>query len=422
MAHLKLAPLLFLFLLNLRTARGAEPWDAPFAADASAILKRANQIPTADEDASVQILLEDHRISLEANGRARSTIRKVYRILKEDAVEDWASIEQAYQPWREQKPVIRARVITKAGSLHTLDPKTIADAPEQQFDASTFSDTRTVRAPLPAVEPGAVVEFEVATDSGPAFAEAGIIERLVVIDSVPIERFHVTIDAANGIPLQTVYRQIPDSAVRKTSSKGTTHIECELRPLKVRKEFELGLPPDTSTYPYFAFSTASSWKGLAARYAEIVDRQIQSAEVRALVASLPPGATPLELAGRLATELHRNIRYTGVEFGESAVIPARSDVATTNPIPTPPFWGSRIVERIDLQSVLPYINEKMLFGVQWGYTPAGRKKDEYEAFIKNEVRPILHKLAKRCADEKILQPQAVYGRVFNPLHTGLQGL
>jgi 5-methyltetrahydrofolate--homocysteine methyltransferase len=90
-------------------------------------------------------------------------------------------------------------------------------------------------------------------------------------------------------------------------------------------------------------------------------------------------------------------------------VPARSGVSTSNPIPKPPFWGSRVIEKIDLQSVLPYINEKMLFGVQWQYTPAGRKKEEYEAYIKNEIRPILYELAKRCAKEKILTPQAVYG-------------
>jgi 5-methyltetrahydrofolate--homocysteine methyltransferase len=90
-------------------------------------------------------------------------------------------------------------------------------------------------------------------------------------------------------------------------------------------------------------------------------------------------------------------------------LPVRSSVAIDNPIPTPPFWGSRVVERINLQTVMPYINEKMLFGVQWQYTPAGRKKDEYDAYIRGEVRPILHELAKRCAQEDIVAPQAIYG-------------
>ncbi len=94
---------------------------------------------------------------------------------------------------------------------------------------------------------------------------------------------------------------------------------------------------------------------------------------------------------------------------DDADIPARSDVAVDNPIPTPPFWGSRVIERINLQSILGYINEAMLFQVQWQYKKQGRSADEYEAYVQREIRPILHELAKRCARESILEPQAVYG-------------
>ncbi|MCG8404506.1 MAG: methionine synthase [Phycisphaerales bacterium] len=90
-------------------------------------------------------------------------------------------------------------------------------------------------------------------------------------------------------------------------------------------------------------------------------------------------------------------------------IPDRSDVAFDNPIPVPPFWGSRVVERIDLQSVLGYINEVMLFQVQWQYKRQGRSNEEYEAYFKQELRPILNELVDRCRKETILRPQAIYG-------------
>ena len=51
----------------------------------------------------------------------------------------------------------------------------------------------------------------------------------------------------------------------------------------------------------------------------------------------------------------------------------------------------------------------MLFNVQWEYKPAGKLREEHESFIRDEVRPIFHELAKRCAKEKILLPQVVYG-------------
>jgi 5-methyltetrahydrofolate--homocysteine methyltransferase len=77
--------------------------------------------------------------------------------------------------------------------------------------------------------------------------------------------------------------------------------------------------------------------------------------------------------------------------------------------PTPPFLGPRIVEKINLQSVLPYINESTLFQFQWGYRRKGRPLKEYNAYVDKEVRPILHELGRQCAKEGTLDPKAAYG-------------
>ena len=68
-----------------------------------------------------------------------------------------------------------------------------------------------------------------------------------------------------------------------------------------------------------------------------------------------------------------------------------------------------MVEDINLQSVIPFINERTLFQFQWGYRRKGLGKKEYEIFIDEEVRPKYFDLLKQCAEEKILAPKAVYG-------------
>jgi len=103
-------PLVRLLLILWALAPGlyaAAPWDAAFAKDTRAALEAAQRVSSA-EDTSVVVLLEEHRYVIDREGRTASTLRKVYRILKEDAVEDWASVEQDYQPWYEQIPQIRA--------------------------------------------------------------------------------------------------------------------------------------------------------------------------------------------------------------------------------------------------------------------------------------------------------------------------
>jgi 5-methyltetrahydrofolate--homocysteine methyltransferase len=92
-----------------------------------------------------------------------------------------------------------------------------------------------------------------------------------------------------------------------------------------------------------------------------------------------------------------------------AALPRRSMIAVDGLIPGPPFWGSRTIERIDLQAVLGYINEVMLFQVQWQFKKQKRGELEYQDFVRREVRPIYNELVDRCRRDDILQPQAVYG-------------
>jgi len=92
----------------------------------------------------------------------------------------------------------------------------------------------------------------------------------------------------------------------------------------------------------------------------------------------------------------------------SAPIP-RSDIGHEYPVPRPPFWGSRVLEQINLDEVLAFVNETMLFQVQWGYRRKGRPAAEWQQFLDAEVRPVYRELVARCRRESILQPRAVYG-------------
>ena len=89
--------------------------------------------------------------------------------------------------------------------------------------------------------------------------------------------------------------------------------------------------------------------------------------------------------------------------------PSRSDVAADNPVPTPPFWGSRVVTGISLDDVYPFINPVALFRGQWQIKKGAKSDAEYEAQVEDEVRPIFESLKAKCRDEGLLQPAVVYG-------------
>ena len=88
---------------------------------------------------------------------------------------------------------------------------------------------------------------------------------------------------------------------------------------------------------------------------------------------------------------------------------ARVDLPRDIDYPSPPFLGPRLVESVNLQSVLPYVNETTLFQFQWGYKKKGKSAADFQRMLDEEVRPKLFELAKQCAQEGILQPTAAYG-------------
>jgi hypothetical protein len=161
----------------VHSGRGADPWATPFARDPSQVLAAAKAISGAPGSDAV-VLLDEQRFTIDSAGRMTATLRKVYRVLTADGVEGWSSIEQGYAPWHERKPQLRARVIAASGTVHWLDPKTITDAPAVEFDSSIFSDRHVLRAPLPAMAPDSVVEYEIVTRETAPVLDAGSLRRV----------------------------------------------------------------------------------------------------------------------------------------------------------------------------------------------------------------------------------------------------
>ena len=87
----------------------------------------------------------------------------------------------------------------------------------------------------------------------------------------------------------------------------------------------------------------------------------------------------------------------------------RSLVASDVPVPTPPFFGTRVVRGVGIDEVVPLINEVALFRNQWGFTPGDLGPDGYRELLDREARPVLRELVARAKAERIVTPSVVYG-------------
>ncbi len=90
-------------------------------------------------------------------------------------------------------------------------------------------------------------------------------------------------------------------------------------------------------------------------------------------------------------------------------VPARSDVSVTNPVPTPPFWGDRIVKGVPLAEFASYLDERATFMGQWGLKSSRGDGPSYDELIETEGRPRLRSWMNRIQTEGIMEPAVVYG-------------
>ncbi|MHC3389716.1 methionine synthase [Streptomyces lavendulocolor] len=118
-----------------------------------------------------------------------------------------------------------------------------------------------------------------------------------------------------------------------------------------------------------------------------------------------PGATLPELK-------QRRVRPTaGAVVDEPAPEGGvRSDVATDNPVPAPPFWGTRVVKGIQLKEYASWLDEGALFKGQWGLKQA-RAGDgpTYEELVETEGRPRLRGWLEQLHTQNMLEAAVVYG-------------
>jgi 5-methyltetrahydrofolate--homocysteine methyltransferase len=120
----------------------------------------------------------------------------------------------------------------------------------------------------------------------------------------------------------------------------------------------------------------------------------------------------LRLAKRAAVETRVSAMESdddGAASDGDTIVAERSDVSTTVDVPSPPFWGARLIEDVKLDAIYPYVNTVALFRGQWGFRKGQRSKGDYQHYLQEEVQPIFDRLKTSLRDDGVLQPKVVYG-------------
>ena len=111
----------------------------------------------------------------------------------------------------------------------------------------------------------------------------------------------------------------------------------------------------------------------------------------------------------------RKRRHAKVEVADEPIEPGiRSDVARGVDVPTPPFWGTRVVKGIALADVAAWLDHRATFMGQWGLKGT-RGGPSFEEVVEGEAMPRLRMWMDRIKTENLANFGVVYG--YFPVHS-----
>jgi len=130
-----------------------------------------------------------------------------------------------------------------------------------------------------------------------------------------------------------------------------------------------------------------------------------------------PETTPEEKAAKAERKARHEksqrvaAKRRAAEAEVAGPMPDRSDVTVDNPLPTPPFWGTRVVKGVALAEYSGMVDERALFLGQWGLRGSkGGDGPSYEELVETEGRPRLRYWLDRLSTEGVLSGASlVYG-------------
>jgi len=312
-------------------AADPQAWiEAPaMTADPAALLAYSATHPPR-KDAKILEFLHERRVSFDAQGLKTQTLRHVYRLDHPSDFDGWDRVNAYWAPWYEERTQIRARVISPDGKVTVLDPATIGEYGAEDESSDVYGDRKGLRAPLPQVSQGAIVELEFVDRERSLPMKGGATGSLLLSQWVPVLNTRVLLEAPETLPLRWKLHGKCPVQPQKTVAEGRVTLRIAYGSQESLKGMEPHMAPDQDPRVWMQWSTSRDWNALAAEYHGIVEAQIQGAGLEAWAREAIGDAKDADSKiARILARLHREVRYTGIEFGDAALVPRKPQETLT---------------------------------------------------------------------------------------------
>jgi tetratricopeptide (TPR) repeat protein len=294
---------------------------APFSLTATDLKSVSATIPVS-KDYVVQILYEETRFRIAADGSLKFQHRLIYRVDAEDAIKGWSEISSQWDPWCENPAQLHARVLQPNGTFIELDQKTVTDAPVKADDSETFSSEHVRRAPLPGMALGSIVEEMENVDEKIPYFSGGSLYRFAFREPVPVAHDKLIVEAPSSLPYKDLIHELPGLSISRTEADGTRRTIYEATDLAAWHDSDIDLDTNTPNTLMVEFATGASWSAIAQKYAALSEPQTIIADVGSILPKDLPADRMAKIQA-IVKQLHHEVRYTGVEFGDAKLTPQR---------------------------------------------------------------------------------------------------
>ena len=292
-----------------------------FTAAPGELIALGKAAPTGDW--AMVVLREQRDVSYDDRGRATVRARRVYVVQAgardDDDDDDDDALHAEWSPSYQDKPVIRARVITPEGKVVELDPAGITELPVSQRATNAAGDRRYLQAQLPPAKTGAVVEQEIVTaDREPP--PAGTVDTTPIGSAAPTSSTVVSYSAPVSARIHHVERKLPASArARHQVANGREAWIYEIPALPARFDQEFSVPADVVQSPYVGVGTGASWEAVARAYRKLLERRIAEGPFD-LPAELPRDPS-IETVHAIVAWVHHHVHGSAARFDDAVRIP-----------------------------------------------------------------------------------------------------
>lgn len=115
----------------------------------------------------------------------------------------------------------------------------------------------------------------------------------------------------------------------------------------------------------------------------------------------------------LDTRLAGDMLERETKVKKEVIIPPFAELKMPNKaeVPTPPFWGRRVLQKedLDLDMIFSWVNQKTVIKFHWGYKSKGMTKEEYQKLLDKTVYPAYERLKREFIEKELFEPIIIYG-------------